>query len=98
MSRRMLHTVGAVLFALQGVVTALAPQLSTRMVKRMLGENFENTERLEAKPSYLRQIRALGIGMAAAGVAGAVMERVSDDDETGPAETDETSGEERIEG
>jgi hypothetical protein len=36
--------------------------------------------------------------MAAAGVAGAVMERVSDDGETGPAETDETSGEERIEG
>ena len=67
----------------QGLLTAVVPQLSVKMVKRMIGQNFENASELEAKPGYRRQLRALGIGLAAAGIAGLVMENVaadSDDD------------------
>jgi hypothetical protein len=81
--------VGALWAISQGLLTALVPQLSVKMLKKMVGQNFENAEELEAKPGYLRQLRALGIGLAAAGVAGFVMENVaggSDDDE--PAELD----------
>jgi hypothetical protein len=38
--------------------------------------NFENADQLEARDSYLRQIRALGVGLAAAGIAGYVIEAV----------------------
>jgi len=51
------------------------------VVKKMIGKNFENAEELEAKPAYVRQLRALGIGLAAAGIAGLAMERVSDDND-----------------
>jgi hypothetical protein len=44
----------------------------------MIGKNFENTEELQAKPAYVRKIRALGIGLAAAGVANLAMDRVAD--------------------
>jgi hypothetical protein len=60
----------------QGLLTALVPQLSVKMLKRMIGKNFENAGELRAKPAYLRQLRALGIGLAAAGVASLAMERV----------------------
>lgn len=72
----------------QGLLTALLPQLSIKMLKVMIGQNFENVDQLEAKPGYLRQIRALGIGLAAAGIAGFVMERVAEgtDDETDEVE------------
>ena len=73
----------------QGVLTALAPRLTTRFTKKMLARSFENAEELEPKPAYLRQLRALGIGLAAAGIAGYVMEAVSRDDES----TDRIDGE-----
>jgi len=57
----------AVFFLVQGLLTALAPQLSVKFVKRMIGKNFDNAGSLEAKPAYLRQLRALGVGMVAAG-------------------------------
>ena len=78
--------VGALWAIGQGLLTALVPQLSVKMFKRMLGKNFENAEELEAKSGYLRQLRAVGIGFAAAGIAGLVMEQV----ESGGDEADET--------
>jgi hypothetical protein len=67
----------------QGLVSALVPQLSVAFVKKMIGKNFENAGDLEAKPAYVRQIRALGVGLAAAGVATLAMDRAADrtDDE-----------------
>ena len=63
----------------QGLASALVPQLSVKFVRKMIGKNFENAEDLEAKPAYVRQIRALGIGLAAAGVATLAMDRVAED-------------------
>jgi len=63
----------------QGLLTALVPQLSVVFIKKLIGKNFENTDALEAKPEYIRQLRALGIGLAAAGIAGVAMERVAND-------------------
>lgn len=57
-----------------GAVTAIAPSVGVALVKRMVGKNFENAGELEARPEYRRQIRALGVGTAAAGVAGLVLE------------------------
>ena len=71
--------VGALWAISQGLLTALVPQLSVKMLKMMVGQNFENAGELEAKPEYLRQLRALGIGLAAAGIAGFVMEKVAAD-------------------
>ncbi|MFW5963586.1 MAG: hypothetical protein ACOCQM_01880 [Natronomonas sp.] len=73
----------------QGLLTALVPQLCVRMMKKMIGQNFENADKLEATPAYLRQLRALGIGLAAAGVAGLVMERTAEDSDS-DTEDDET--------
>jgi hypothetical protein len=55
--------------------------------KRMLGKNFENAGELRAKPAYLRQLRALGVGLAAAGVASLALERGAVDGE-GAEESD----------
>ncbi|ERH06303.1 MAG: hypothetical protein J07HN4v3_01916 [Halonotius sp. J07HN4] len=71
----------------QGIVTALAPGLSAKLTKKLVGKNFENADALAAKPGYIRQTRAAGIGLAAAGVAGYVMEVVAD--ETASDESDE---------
>jgi uncharacterized membrane protein len=79
----------AVSVALQGVVTALVPQLSVKLFKRMIGKNFENAEQLEAKPAYLRQLRALGVGMAVAGAVGYALERNAAEAEEEEDEADE---------
>nr|WP_238378591.1 hypothetical protein [Haloarcula rubripromontorii] len=50
----------------QGVVTALFPQISIKLIKRMIGKNFDNASELEVKPAYRRQLRAVGVGMIAA--------------------------------
>ena len=63
----------------QGIVTALAPGLSAKLTQKLVGKNFENADALAAKPEYTRQTRAVGIGLAAAGVAGYVMEVVADE-------------------
>jgi len=69
----------------QGLLTAFVPQLSEKLLKRMLAGKFDNTADLETKPAYRRQLRAVGIGLTAAGIATLVMEDVaadSGDDET----------------
>lgn len=65
---------GSALILLQGVVTALFPQASVRLTKKMLGKNFDNASELEAKPAYIRQLRAIGVGMIAAGGTGLLLE------------------------
>ena len=69
---------GSLLVIGQGVLTALAPGISERLTRKMLSKNFENADQLEAKPAYRRQVRALGIGAAAAGIAGYAMEVASE--------------------
>ena len=61
----------------QGLLLALVPQLGIWMLKNMIGKNFENAETLSAKPAYIREIRALGIGLAAAGISRFAMERIA---------------------
>jgi hypothetical protein len=70
---------GSIWAIVQGLVALVAPQRSVSFVKRMLGMNFENADQLTARDSYVRQIRALGIGLASAGIASFVMESVVDD-------------------
>ena len=79
---------GAAFVLLQGLVTALFPQISVKFIKNMVGKNFENTSQLEAKPAYLRQLRALGVGIvAAAGTDLLLQSRAESDDRH--AETEE---------
>ena len=66
-----LLAVGAGLFA------ALLPRLNVRLFLRGLANQFDNTDALEPTDAYLRQVRATGIGMAAAGIAGYAMETVA---------------------
>jgi len=80
MNGKKCRKVGAVWAISQGLLTALVPQLSIAILKRMLGTNFDGVENLQAKPAYLRQLRAMGIGVAAAGIASLVMERVAADE------------------
>ena len=70
---------GALWAIVQGVLTALVPELSVKLFKRMIGKNFENADDLEAKPAYMRQLRALGVGFAAAGIANLLMDRAASD-------------------
>lgn len=76
---------GAVLAIAQGLFALVAPRWSVEVAKRLLETNYENADELEPKPAYLRQVRALGIGLAAAGVANFAMdvvaERNADDDD-----------------
>ena len=58
----------------QGLLTALVPQLCVLMTKKVLAKNFENADALEAKPEYLRQLRALGVGLAVAGAVSLALE------------------------
>jgi len=61
--------------AVQGLVAAVVPQLCIYLGKKVVGMNFENAAQLEAKPSYIRQLRALGVGMLAAGLTGFLLEK-----------------------
>lgn len=65
----------------QGLLTAVVPQLSEKFLKRMLAGKFENADDLETKPAYRRQLRAVGIGLTAAGIATLAMESVVADDD-----------------
>ena len=73
----------------QGLLTAIVPQLSEKVFKRMLAEKFENAGDLETKPAYRRQLRAVGIGLAAAGIATLVMERSAADADEAEEPVDE---------
>ncbi|MEF8779279.1 MAG: hypothetical protein V5A46_01200 [Haloferacaceae archaeon] len=64
----------------QGVLAALAPGVTARLVGKLIGKSFENASELEAKPAYLRQLRATGIGLIAAGVAGLLLEKRAEGD------------------
>ena len=78
MNPEKLRKAGSLWAIAQGLSTAFVPGLSVAFVKKAIGKNFENADDLEAKPGYRRQLRALGIGLAAAGIAGLAMERVAD--------------------
>ncbi|AUX09421.1 hypothetical protein AArcSl_1794 [Halalkaliarchaeum desulfuricum] len=63
----------------QGIVAAIAPGQSAKLVRRAIGESFDNAAELEPKPGYLRQLRALGTGLFVAGVVGLLLEMRADD-------------------
>jgi hypothetical protein len=69
-----LRRLGYASVALQGLVSAVAPKAGVAVTKRLLGVNFDGTDGLDAKPWYVRQTRAVGIGMVAMGVAGLLFE------------------------
>ena len=82
------RTLGSYVAIVKGVLTALVPQLSIVLIKRVIGMNFENAGELKAKPKYRRQLRAVGIGLAAAGIASLAMERVAGSDDEGDTDVE----------
>jgi hypothetical protein len=83
MNHNKCRSIGSLWAIGHGLLSAVVPQLSVKLTKKMLGKNFENAEKLEARPKHVRQIRALGIGLAAAGAANLAMDRLAcgtDDD------------------
>ncbi len=88
---------GAAFVLLQGAVTALLPQLSVRFTKQMIGKNFDNASELEATPEYLRQLRAIGIGMVAAAGTDLLLQSTeeSESDSSVTDESDESEGQEK---
>lgn len=89
--RQQSRTFGAVVVLLQGLVTALFPQISIRFIKNAIGKNFDNAAELEAKPAYLRQLRALGVGMIAAAGTDLLLQsgEEADDEPTEPGNVDD---------
>jgi len=83
------RSIGAAFVLLQGAVTAVFPQVSVKFVKRMIGKNFDNASELEAKPAYLRQLRAIGVGAVAAAGTDLLLQSVSDADDDPDAVDDE---------
>lgn len=88
------RTYGAAFVLLQGLVTVLFPQVSVRFIKNMVGKNFENASELEARPAYLRQLRALGVGMVAAAGTNLLLDSVgeTDDGSAGTGTFDDQGG------
>lgn len=82
---------GAVIVLLQGLVTALFPQVSIGFVKNAVGKNFENAGGLEAKPAYRRQLRAIGVGTVAAAGTSLLLQSAAETDDD-PAETETPDG------
>jgi hypothetical protein len=80
--------VGAAFVLLQGVVTALFPQMSVKFIKSMVGKNFDNASALEAKPRYVRQLRAIGVGMVAAAGTDLLLQSTGQADDE-PVEADD---------
>ncbi|MEF8774162.1 MAG: hypothetical protein V5A23_07105 [Halobacteriales archaeon] len=73
----------------QGLLTAVVPRINVAMFRKMLSKNFENVGDIRAKPPYLRQLRAMGVGMAAAGITGLLLESRAADDAGPDEETDD---------
>jgi len=46
----------------------------------MIGKNFDNASELEANPAYLQQLRAIGVGMIAAGGTGLLLQNAEKSD------------------
>lgn len=61
--------------ALWGLLAALLPKQVVGLSTRLSLCGFENAEGLEPKPWYVIEVRAAGVGMVAAGVAGLLLER-----------------------
>nr|WP_267162987.1 hypothetical protein [Halovenus salina] len=81
MNNQKRRTFGAAFVLLQGVVTALVPQMSIKFIKNMIGKNFDNASELEAKPAYLRQLRAVGVGIVAAAGTDLLLQSVGETDD-----------------
>lgn len=86
------RTLGAAVVFMQGLVNALFPQFSARFAKKMISKNFDNSSELEAKPTYLRRLRAIGVGTMAAAGTGLLLQDVSetDNESTQTAESGDT--------
>lgn len=88
---RKVRRAGYALLALSGVLHALAPRLSLTLAARTWLTGFENTEDIEPKNWFATAMRAFGVGMTAAGLAGFLLEgssmEASTDDES-PIEID----------
>lgn len=82
---------GAAFVVVHGLVTMLFPQVSIKFIKKMIGKNFENADELEAKPVYIRQLRAVGVGMVAAGGTDLLLQGLQEDSSEA-TETDQTDG------
>lgn len=67
-------SVVSALILLQGVVTMLFPQASVKLTKKMIAKNFDNASELEPNSAYLQQLRAIGVGMVAAGGTSLLLE------------------------
>lgn len=80
----------------QGLVTAIVPGATVAVTRRLLAESFEGTEHLEAKPVLRRQLRATGLGLAAAGAAGYLLETAAEDRTDEADAEDEDQGPEEI--
>lgn len=87
------RTFGAAFVLLQGLLTALAPQVSLSVIKNMIGKNFENASELRAKPAYVRQLRAFGVGLVAAAGTNLLLQSTADTEanrvEAGQSESDD---------
>jgi uncharacterized protein YjeT (DUF2065 family) len=84
------RTIGTAMVLVQGLVTALFPQLSVKFIKNMIGKNFDNAADLQAKPAYLRQLRAIGVGtVAAAGTSLLLQSAGETEDDEGDEDEDD---------
>ena len=84
------RTLGAAAVLLQGAVTALFPQLSAKFAKKMISKNFHNSDELEAKSTYLRKLRAIGVGTVAAAGTSLLLQDISETD-SDPEQASESS-------
>lgn len=91
MDNQKCRSFGAALVLVQGAITALFPKASVGLTKRMIGKNFDNASDLEATPAYLRQLRAIGVGMVAAGGTSLLLEGAEESGQGSPA-ADEPDG------
>lgn len=62
--------VGYAAVVLKGVLAAIAPKTTFSLVSKTWSLGLENVEELEPREWYVDGIRATGIGMIAAGLAG----------------------------
>lgn len=93
---RKVRRAGYASLALSGVLHALAPRLALRLAARTWLTGFENTGDVEPKDWFATAMRAAGVGMAAAGLAGFLLEgapaEASTDDESAIEISPEPSG------
>ena len=91
MDNQKCRSFGAALVLLQGAITAFFPKAGVGLTKRMIGKNFDNASDLKAPPAYLRQLRAIGVGMVAAGGTSLLLDGAEESRRGSPA-ADELDG------